>query len=326
MNAVNLEMDKIISYGVEVLEIEARAVSLLATTLSTSFYHAVRLLQMCKGKVIITGMGKSGHIGQKIAATFCSTGAPAQFIHPAEASHGDLGNIAKDDIIIILSNSGETAELYNIVSFAKRAEIPIIGITAKSHSTLSENSTINLNIPDLEEACPNGLAPTTSTTLMLSLGDALCVALMKKNDFTKSAFLEFHPGGKLGAKLKPVSAIMHSGEELPLVSIGSQMSDALIEMTKKGFGITGVVSNSGKLAGVISDGDLRRHMDGLLNKNLSSVMTKNPLILDTITTVSDALNLMNDNAVTSVFISKPNDSKSPLGIVHVHDCLRLGNG
>ncbi len=321
-----LEKNKAIDSGIRVLELEAAALRLLSENLTSTFSNSVNLLSKCKGKIIVTGMGKSGHIGQKIAATFSSTGTPAQFIHPGEASHGDLGNISKDDVIIILSNSGETAELYNIITYSKKACLPIIGISSNSHSSLSENSTISLIIPNLGEACPNGLAPTTSTTLMLGLGDALCIALMEKNNFSKNDFFEFHPGGNLGAKLKPISAIMHSGADLPLVDINSGMSDALIEMTKKGFGITGVLLKDGSLGGVISDGDLRRNMENLLAKNVSDVMTKNPIILQASVNVSDTLNLMNENKVTSVFISEKQDSKFPVGIVHLHDCLRLGNG
>jgi len=321
-----LGKDKIINSGIRVLELEAKAITALSENLSSTFCEAVEILSKCNGKVIVTGMGKSGHIGQKIAATFSSTGTPAQFIHPGEASHGDLGNISKEDILIILSNSGETPELYNIVTYSKKSQIPIIGISSKQSSTLSENSNISLILPDLGEACPNGLAPTTSTTLMLSLGDALCVALMEKKKFSKSDFLEFHPGGNLGAKLKPISAIMHSGVELPLINIGNNMSEALIEMTKKGFGITGVISENGDLEGVISDGDLRRNMEGLLEKGVSEVMTRNPIVLNPSINVSDTLNLMNENKITSVFISETEDGNFPIGIVHLHDCLRLGNG
>ena len=321
-----MEKDKVLNSGKRVLKLESSAISILAENLSSNFSESVELLCGCKGKIIVSGIGKSGHIGQKIAATFSSTGSPAQFIHPTEASHGDLGTISKKDIAIILSNSGETEELYNIISFCKKNGLPIIGISASSKSTLSENSTISLTIPSVSEACPNGLAPTTSTTLMLSLGDALCVTLMEKKGFTKNAFFEFHPGGKLGALLKPVSAIMHIKNDLPLITESSKMSDALLEMTKKGFGITGVVSNDGSLTGVISDGDLRRNMDGLLNKTVISVMTKRPIILVSSTNVSDALNIMNKNKITSIFISASKQSKIPKGIVHVHDCLRLGNG
>ena len=314
-----------IDSGVKVLKLEAAAMQLLSQSLTSEFYNAVNLLSKCKGKIVLTGMGKSGHISQKIAATFCSTGSPAQYIHPAEASHGDLGNISRDDVVIILSNSGETPELYNIISFSNRMNLPIVSISGKIKSTLSENSTINLVIPNVKEACPNGLAPTTSTTLMLGLGDALCVALMEKKKFTKDDFLEFHPGGNLGAKLKPISAIMHTGDSLPLIQTGSMMSEALIEMTRKGFGIIGVVSKNKKLTGVISDGDLRRNMEKLLDRDVTSVMTKNPVILKPKTKVSDALHIMNKNKITSVFVVKENVPKLPIGIVHLHDCLRLEN-
>ena len=314
-----------IDLGVKVLKLEAAAMQLLSQSLTSEFYNAVNLLSKCKGKIVLTGMGKSGHISQKIAATFCSTGSPAQYIHPAEASHGDLGNISRDDVVIILSNSGETPELYNIISFSNRMNLPIVSISGKIKSTLSENSTINLIIPNVKEACPNGLAPTTSTTLMLGLGDALCVALMEKKKFTKDDFLEFHPGGNLGAKLKPISAIMHTGDSLPLIKTGSMMSEALIEMTRKGFGITGVVSKNKKLIGVISDGDLRRNMEKLLDRDVTSVMTKNPVILKPKTKVADALNIMNKNKITSVFVVKENVPNLPTGIVHLHDCLRLEN-
>ena len=314
-----------IDSGVKVLKLEAAAMKLLSQSLTSEFYNAVDLLSKCKGKIVLTGMGKSGHISQKIAATFCSTGSPAQYIHPAEASHGDLGNISRDDVVIILSNSGETPELYNIISFSNKMNLPIVSISGKIKSTLSENSTINLVIPNVKEACPNGLAPTTSTTLMLGLGDALCVALMEKKKFTKDDFLEFHPGGNLGAKLKPISAIMHTGDSLPLIQSGSMMSEALIEMTRKGFGIVGVVSKNKKLTGVISDGDLRRNMEKLLDRDVTSVMTKNPVILKPKTKVSDALHIMNTNKITSVFVVKENVPKLPIGIVHLHDCLRLEN-
>ena len=314
-----------IDSGVNVLKLEAAAMQLLSQSLTSEFYNAVDLLSKCKGKIVLTGMGKSGHISQKIAATFCSTGSPAQYIHPAEASHGDLGNISRDDVVIILSNSGETPELYNIISFSNRMNLPIVSISGKIKSTLSENSTINLVIPNVKEACPNGLAPTTSTTLMLGLGDALCVALMEKKKFTKDDFLEFHPGGNLGAKLKPISAIMHTGESLPLIQTGSMMSEALIEMTRKGFGIIGVVSKNKKLTGVISDGDLRRNMEKLLERDVTSVMTKNPVILKPKTKVADALNIMNKNKITSAFVVKENVPELPIGIVHLHDCLRLEN-
>ena len=314
-----------IDSGVNVLKLEAAAMQLLSQSLTSEFYNAVDLLSKCKGKIVLTGMGKSGHISQKIAATFCSTGSPAQYIHPAEASHGDLGNISRDDVVIILSNSGETLELYNIISFSNKMKLPVVSISGKIKSTLSENSTINLVIPNVKEACPNGLAPTTSTTLMLGLGDALCVALMEKKKFTKDDFLEFHPGGNLGAKLKPISAIMHTGDSLPLIQTGSMMSEALIEMTRKGFGIVGVVSKNKKLTGVISDGDLRRNMEKLLDKDVTSVMTKSPVILKPKTKVADALNIMNKHKITSVFVVKENLPKLPIGIVHLHDCLRLEN-
>lgn len=309
-----------------VLELEADGVRLLADSLGThladAFSSAIDILFAMTGRVIITGMGKSGHIGNKIAATLASTGTPAHYVHPGEASHGDLGMICNDDVIIALSNSGETSELADIIAYGKRFNIPLVSITSDSESTLSRAASAALVLPDLVEACPMGLAPTTSTTVMLALGDALAVALLERRGFSVDDFRVFHPGGKLGAHLMRVADLMHTGDALPLVAEDMVMAKALLVMTQKSFGCVGVTNGSGGLLGIVTDGDLRRHMSAdLVALKASKVMTKSPKTISPDQLAIEAVQIMNEKAITSLFVVENN---KPVGIVHLHDCLRAG--
>ena len=304
------------------LELEIEGLKALVKSLDGPFAAAVALLLKVKGRVIVTGMGKSGHIARKIAATLASTGTPSQFVHPGEASHGDLGMITRDDALLALSWSGESIELRNIIDYAKRFDIPLVAITAEERSALARAATVLLLLPKAEEACPNGLAPTTSTTMQLALGDALAIALLERNGFSASDFGVFHPSGKLGAILQRVSSIMHAGDALPLVSADMPMSQALLVMTKQGFGCLGIIDKNGDLAGIITDGDLRRNMgEGLLNRRTGEIMTPNPKVIGPDTLASEALNVMNGLKITSLFIV---ENKKPVGLVHIHDFLRAG--
>ncbi len=305
-----------------VLTAESAALTELANQLGDVFVKAVRLLVACKGRVVVSGMGKSGHIARKIAATMASTGTPALFVHPGEASHGDLGMIVPDDVVIALSNSGETAELTDLVAYTRRFSIPLIAITRKAHSSLGDAADATLELPNVPEVCPMGLAPTTSTTMQLALGDALAVAALECKGFTAEDFRNFHPGGKLGKILLRVSEIMHSGDELPLVKESDAMSHVLVVMTEKRFGCAGVVDRKGTLTGIITDGDLRRHMkDNLLQKPAAEVMTKNPTVIAPQMLAAEALKILNEKNRTQLLVVE--DSK-PVGILHIHDLLRSG--
>lgn len=312
----------------EVLAAEAKALETLASSLDGGFEQAVRQIEAVEGRVIVTGVGKSGHIGRKIAATLASTGTPAFFVHAAEASHGDLGMIGRKDAVLALSNFGGSAELTAIMSYTKRYGVPLIAITARANSQLGRHADVLLLLPEMEEACPLGLAPTTSTTAMLALGDALAVALLKRREFTSEEFKVFHPGGTLGSRLSKVSDIMHGEGAMPLVSLGTPMGEALVEMTAKSFGCTGVVDRAGLLVGIVTDGDLRRHMEGdLLSRPVDEVMTKNPRVIDPDALAVAALAMMNgdidgNRPVTSLFVV--DQGGTPLGILHLHDCLRIG--
>ncbi len=313
--------DPTLSVGVDVIEQEAKGLLALKESLDESFVHAVDLMSASEGRVIVTGMGKSGHVSNKIVATLASTGTPAFFVHPSEASHGDLGMISKNDVIIALSNSGETKELSDIIFFAKRHGIPLIGITQKKGSTLAELATIALLIPPMPEACPNGLAPTTSSTMMLALGDALAVALLKRKAFSKEDFKALHPGGQLGARLKRVTDVMHKPPHLPLIDEGCTMEEALLVMTSKSFGCVGVVTKDNKLAGIVTDGDLRRHMSpNILREKVTSVMTANPKTILPNALIEEALHKMT-GTITCLFVV--NHKTEPLGLLHIHDLLRL---
>jgi arabinose-5-phosphate isomerase len=307
--------------GQRVIRREAGALQVLAEGLDDSFARAVTLLMAAKGRVIVSGMGKSGHIARKIAATFASTGTPAHFVHPAEASHGDLGMVAEGDVLIVLSNSGETTELADLLAHAKRFGIPLIGITSRDGSTLMRQATVSILLPQVPEACETGIVPTTSTTMTLALGDALAIALMEHRAFTPEHFRMFHPGGKLGARLLKVGDLMHRNP--PLIAADMAMGEALLEITRSGFGVVGVADPQGNLSGIITDGDLRRHLDGLLTHRAGEVMTANPRTIGPEALAGEALALMNDRKITCLLVTAP-DSRRAIGILHVHDCLRAG--
>jgi arabinose-5-phosphate isomerase len=308
------------------LELESEGLGALRASLdnglASPFSEAVALIRKARGRVIVSGIGKSGHIGQKIAATMASTGTPASFVHPSEASHGDLGMITRDDVILALSWSGETVELKNIITFSRRFSVPMIAITSNAGSALGQQSDVVLELPRTKEACPHGLAPTTSTTMQLAIGDCLAVALLESRGFTAQDFKMFHPGGSLGASLKYVADLMHKDERLPLAPRGLPMGEALVIMTEKSFGCLGVVDGKGKLIGVLTDGDLRRHMgEKLLTATAGEVMTRKPKTVSPTTLASAALEVINASRITALFVV---DGGKPVGIVHVHDLLRAG--
>ncbi len=303
---------------------EAEGLRSLADALGDSLTTTVALLQAAKGRVIVSGMGKSGHIARKIAATFASTGTPAHFVHPAEASHGDMGMIGKGDVVIAISNSGEAPELANLVAYTRRFQIDLVAITSKPDSSLATQADITLQIPALGEACGYGIVPTTSTTMTLALGDALAIALMEARDFTPENFREFHPGGKLGARLSKVRDLMHTGDMVPLVGTRTPMSDTLLTISQKGFGVVGVEDSQGYLAGIVTDGDLRRHMAGLLDLTAGEVMTKSPRTIGPDALAEEAVALMNERKITCLFVVDPAGSLRVRGILHIHDCLRAG--
>ncbi len=291
-------------------------------SLAAPFAQAIEILKATKGRVIVTGIGKSGHIGQKIAATFASTGTPAHFVHPTEASHGDLGMITREDAILALSWSGETVELSNILMFAGRFAVPLIAITSRAGSALGRAATVVLELPRAPEACPHGLAPTTSTTMTLAMGDCLAVALLEAKGFTAHDFKVFHPGGSLGAKLKFVADVMHTGERLPLAREDEVMGHVLVTMTAKALGCLGIVDAGGKFVGIITDGDLRRHMGAdLLTSTAGQIMTRKPKTIAPTLLASAALEQLNTSRITALFVV---DKGKPVGVVHVHDLLRLG--
>ncbi len=308
----------------QVIRTEAEALNKLEAGLNSDFDRAVELLLAARGRVIVSGMGKSGHIARKIAATFASTGTPAHFVHPAEASHGDLGMMAQGDVALVLSNSGETPELADLVAYSRRFAIPLIGVATRAGSTLLTRSDVALVLPQVEEACGTGIVPTSSTTMTLALGDALAMALMEHRAFTPAHFRDFHPGGKLGARLSRVSDLMHGGDSLPLVSEATRMGDVLIEISRKGFGVAGVTSPGGALAGIITDGDLRRKMDGLLELNAAQVMTGDPTVISPDALAEEAVAIMNQRKITCLFVMDPDGPPDRLGLLHIHDCLRAG--
>ncbi len=316
------QIDQDITEGQKTLEIEIEGLKKLSTGLNESFSQAVELLKTCTGRVIVTGMGKSGHVARKISATLASTGSPSFFVHPGEASHGDLGMVTDEDIVIALSNSGETKELSDVLAYCKRFSIPLIGITSKEKSTLGQQSNILLILPNTPEACPNGQAPTTSTTMMIALGDALAVALMKRKGWKNTDFKVFHPGGKLGQMLLKVSDIMHGGDALPLIEETAPMKDALLVMSSKNFGRTGVINSTGDLVGFVSDGDLRRHMgDDLLDKPVKDVMNANPKSVTPDLLAAEALAIMNQSSITDLMVV---EGTKPVGILRLHDIMRAG--
>lgn len=306
-----------------VLRTEIAGLEALLGELNGSFTMAVECLARVSGRITVTGMGKSGHIARKIAATFSSTGTPAQFVHPGEASHGDLGMIAESDAVLALSNSGDTAELADIVAYTRRFRIPLLAMTRRNGSSLAEAADVTLLLPAAAEACPMGLAPTTSTTMMLALGDALAMALLERKGFSAGDFQVLHPGGQLGRQLLRVAAIMHDGAAMPLVPRGLAMAEAILVMTAKSFGCVGVTDEAGKLVGIVTDGDLRRHMgDALLRSAVDAVMNPQPKTIRPQALAAEALGQMNAQAITSLFVV--DEERRPLGILHIHDCLRAG--
>lgn len=308
----------------QVITDEARALDVLGENLNEDFAEAVQMILQAPGRIIISGIGKSGHIGHKIAATLASTGTPAYFVHPAEASHGDLGMVSKGDVVLAISNSGEAPELVNLLAFTRRFGIPLIGLSSKPESTLMTQADVHLLIPSLGEACGFGMVPSISTTLTLAMGDALAIALMKYRDFKPEDFRAFHPGGKLGAQLSTVRDLMHA--DLPVVSEGTPMSEALLVMSQKSFGVVGVTDETGRLIGIVTDGDLRRNMDGLLDKTTKEVMTTNPLTISPNAMAEEAVAIMNDRKITSLFVVDPETQGPAEGLLHIHDCLRVGLG
>ncbi|NDV87126.1 KpsF/GutQ family sugar-phosphate isomerase [Aurantimonas aggregata] len=312
--------------AVHTIETEAEGLRVLAGLLrgemAAPFERVLELISRVTGRIIVTGVGKSGHIGAKIAATFASTGTPAFFVHPSEANHGDLGMIGRDDAILAMSWSGESAELKGIVAYSRRFRIPLVALTSRRESTLGREADEALILPRAAEACPHGLAPTTSTTLQVALGDALAVALLERRGFTPSDFRVFHPGGQLGASLTHVGDIMHVGESLPLVPEGMLMSEAILIMSRKGFGCVAVVDGEGLLRGLVTDGDLRRHLAGdLLSKQVDAVMTRNPKTIEPETMAAKALDIVNSLNITALMVVRQG---RPVGIVHLHDLLRIG--
>jgi arabinose-5-phosphate isomerase len=315
-----------IESALRTLEVEAGGITALAAAirdgLGRSFVAAVELIRGAKGRVIVTGMGKSGHVARKVAATFASTGTPAFFVHPGEASHGDLGMITADDVIMALSWSGETDELRNLIDYSRRFKIGLVAVTADAHSTLGKAADVALVLPQAREACPHNLAPTTSSLMQLGLGDALAIALLESRGFTAIDFGLLHPAGRLGALLKFARDVMHRDTAVPLVHAGTNMSDAVLEMSAKGFGCVGVIDGGGKLVGIITDGDLRRHMGrDLLASPVDEVMTRKPKTIRPDQLVSEALELINTMKITALFVV---EGERPVGIVHVHDLLRAG--
>jgi arabinose-5-phosphate isomerase len=312
---------KIIETALQVLNDEIDGINLLKKFFDSNFEHAVKTIFDSNGKVIVTGVGKSGHVGRKISATLSSTGTPSFFIHPTEASHGDMGMIEKNDVILAISWSGETTELGDIVRFAHENKNKLIGLSSNKNSHLANSSDIALNLPNAKEACPNGLAPTTSTTMQLIVGDALAISLLNIRDFNKDNFRSLHPGGRLGAILAKVSDIMHIDDEIPVLNKGSKMSEAIIKISEKGFGCIGIILED-KLIGIITDGDLRRHMGPkMLDKSVEEIMTKNPISIPKQLLVSEALELINKQGVQGLFIT--DNEKKPLGFVHFHDLIKV---
>ena len=320
--ASKISSRNLLDFGRNVLHDEARALDALADDLGEAFEHAVELIVGCKGKVIVAGLGKSGHVGRKISATFASTGTTSVFLHLAEAIHGDLGMASAGDVAILISLSGTTAELEPVIGHFNAASIPIIGITGNPHSMLSEAAEAALILPPWREVGPESVAPTTSTTMTLALGDALAMTVMNLKGFSRADFGRLHPGGALGSRLKPVSYLMHSGLEMPLTRADSSMHDTIVEMTAKRLGVVGVVDNDGYLVGVITDGDLRRHMEEGLEHKADEFMTANPKTITSDALIDDALALFDEYKITTLFVVEEDENgrKRPLGVLHIHDC------
>ena len=315
-----------VASALRTLEADGSGIATLAAALQSdlgvAFASAVDLIRNAKGRLIVTGLGKSGHVARKIAATLASTGTPAFFVHAAEAGHGDLGMITADDVIMALSWSGEQPEMKLLITYAKRFRIALIAMTAERDSTLSKAADIALTLPKAREACPHNLAPTTSSLMLLALGDALAIALLEGRGFTSIDFSVLHPGGKLGAMLKYTRDLMHSGDAVPLKPLGTRMSDALVEMSSKGFGCVAIVDGRGQIVGIVTDGDLRRHMrPDLMTALVDDVMTKNPKTIGRDLLASEALEILNSSKITALIVT---EARKPVGIVHLHDILRAG--
>ena len=316
-----------LAQGRQVIQTEAKALAELAGALDEGFSQAVNVILAATGRVIVTGMGKSGHIARKIAATLASTGTPAHFVHPAEASHGDLGMLARGDVALVLSNSGETPELADVLSYTRRFEIPLIGVAANANSTLLKQADVKITLPKTDEACGTGIVPTSSTTMTLALGDALAIALMRHRSFSPENFRDFHPGGKLGARLSKVSDLMHSGDAMPLVPESAMMAEALLVISQKGFGVVGITNDNGALLGIVTDGDLRRHMVGLLEKSAAEVMTEGPRTISPDAMAEEAVAQMTLHSPKITCLFAVNEGTDiPVGLIHIHDCLRAGIG
>jgi arabinose-5-phosphate isomerase len=318
--------DAAVQSALRTLEVGTGGIAAIAAALQgplgAAFAQAVELIRKAKGRVIVTGLGKSGHVARKVAATLASTGTPAFFVHAAEASHGDLGMITPDDAIVALSWSGEQPEMKNLVNYSARFAIPMIAITSNAESSLGAAARIVLELPKVREACPHNLAPTTSTLMQAAIGDALAIALLESRGFTALEFAKFHPGGKLGAMLKHTSDLMHTGDAVPTKSAGTKMSDALIEMSAKGFGCVAIIDARGHIAGIITDGDLRRQMrSDLMTLSVDDIMTCNPKVIDRDSLASEALELLNSAKITTLIVTEAN---KPVGIIHLHDLLRAG--
>ena len=312
-----------VAAALRVLRLEAKAISALADELDGAFSDTIDLLHKAQGRIIVTGMGKSGHIACKIAATLASTGSPAQYVHPAEASHGDLGMITSEDAVVALSKSGETAELRDLLEYSRRFSIPLIAITSRIDSTLGEMADTILQLPNVPEGCPMGLAPTTSTAASLAIGDAIAVALLERKGFSTNDFRVLHPGGKLGSNLLRVSDLMHSGDAIPMISPTAAMSKTILEMTAKSFGCVGIV-DEGQLIGIVTDGDLRRHIeDDLRDFTAQDIMTAAPRTIRPQALAAEALAVMNEKSITNLFVVDETTG-APVGVLHVHDCLRAG--
>lgn len=316
--------DAILDHGRSVLDVESQALAQLRDVLDDDFTRAVELILETRGRVVVSGMGKSGHIARKMAATFASTGTPAIFVHPGEAAHGDLGMLLAGDLLVLLSNSGATPELRPIMDYARSLDCPIVAISAQRHSPMAQAASAAIILPRVRETCPVNISPTTSTTLMLALGDALAVATMDVRGITREQLERLHPGGAIGLRLLPVNDIMHGGDQLPLVRMEAPMRDVLVTMTEKSLGIAGVLDGEGRLVGTITDGDLRRNIDRLLVSSAVEVMTRNPKTVPDGTYAEDALAILSANKITALFVMNHDLPDRPVGLVHIHDFNRLG--
>ena len=321
--------ETILRRGVEVVRLEAEALDLLAEALDDSFVEACHAILNTSGRVVVTGMGKSGHIGRKWAATMAATGTPAIYVHPAEAAHGDLGMLLPGDILVVISNSGNTSELRSFLRYAAGIKVSVIGVAARRNSFVMESADIRMCLPTIREACPANIAPTTSTTVQLALGDALAMTVMDMRGFSRDRMKALHPGGSLGLRLTQVTEIMHRAERMPLVAESAPMCEVIVSMTSMGFGVAGVVDKAGRLIGIITDGDIRRHFDELASSTAGQVMTPGPKTVMSDALAEEALQFLNDNKITCAFVMQrdaPVNTHVPVGIVHIHDFVRIGLG